>query len=85
MWAVWHTVTQTADRYLDIVTLTMPQTHFIYKGKSRPESIGTMLLRNIYHYWYHTGEAHAIRDTLGHQNLPQVVGDTPEGLYNLEP
>jgi hypothetical protein len=36
-----------------------------------------MLLRNIYHYWYHTGEAHAIRDMLGHKNLPEFVGEMP--------
>ncbi len=28
-----------------------------------------------YHYWYHLGEAHAIRQMLGHTGLPQFVGD----------
>ena len=84
MWAAWHTITQAADPYLDTLTTAMLQTYFIYKGKPRPESIGTMLLRNIYHYWYHTGEAHAIRDMLGHRELPQFVGDMSEGLYRPE-
>jgi uncharacterized damage-inducible protein DinB len=84
MWAAWHTITKTADQYLDTLTTATLQTYFIYKGKPRPESIGTMLLRNIYHYWYHTGEAHAIRDMLGHRELPQFVGDMSEGLYRPE-
>ena len=40
-----------------------------------PESIGTMLLRMIGHYWFHTGEAQAVRQLLGHRNLPDFVGD----------
>lgn len=34
-----------------------------------------------YHYWYHTGEAHAIRDVLGHQGLAEFVGDMSEAVY----
>jgi hypothetical protein len=34
-----------------------------------------MLLRMIGHYWFHTGEAHAVRQLLGHPNLPDFVGD----------
>lgn len=84
MWTAWHTVTQSADSYLDTLTTTKLQNFFIYKGKPRPESIGTLLLRNLYHYWYHTGEAHAIRDMLGHQNLPEFVGDMSLGTYRPE-
>lgn len=32
-------------------------------------------LRNIYHYRCHIGEAHAVRQQLGHRDLPQFVGD----------
>ena len=32
-------------------------------------------MRNIYHYWYHTGENMAIRQQLGHMQLPEYVGD----------
>jgi hypothetical protein len=46
-----------------------------------PESIGTLLYRNLYHYWFHTGEAHAIRQMLGHRDLPQFVGDMSKALY----
>jgi hypothetical protein len=81
MWAAWRSITQAADQYLNTLTTPVLENHFIYKGKPRPESVGTMLLRNIYHYWYHTGEAHAIRDMLGHKDLPQFVGDMSEALY----
>ena len=46
-----------------------------------PESIGTLLLRNIYHYWFHIGEAHAVRQVLGHTDLPQFVGKISEAPY----
>ena len=84
MWAAWHSITQAADQYLDVLTTPVLETHFIYKGKPRPESVGTMLLRNIYHYCYHTGEAHAIRDMLGHRDLPQFVGEMSESFYRPE-
>jgi hypothetical protein len=29
----------------------------------------------IYHYWYHTGENMAIRQKLGHKQLPEYVGN----------
>ena len=84
MWAAWRNITLAADPYLDTLTPTTLQTYCIYKGEPRPESIGTMLLRNTYHYWYHTGEAHAIRDMLGQRELPQFVGDMSEAIYRPE-
>ena len=36
---------------------------------------GRLLLRVVYHYWYHTGENAAIRQILGHTGLPDFVGD----------
>ena len=52
----------------------------------RPDdsSIGTYLLRNIYHYWYHLGEALAARQVLGHTALPDFVGDI-DGLAPYRP
>ena len=84
MWAAWRSITQAADQYLGTLTTPVLEKHLIYKGKPRPESVGTMLLRNIYHYCYHTGEAHAIRDMLGHRDLPQFVGDMSEAYYQPE-
>lgn len=84
MWDAWRIITQTADEYLDTLTTELLQTHLEYKGGRRPESIGTMVYRNTYHYWHHLGEAHAIRQMLGHQDLPEFVGDMSQALYRPE-
>ncbi len=84
MWAAWHTITRAADSYLVTLETSALETHFVDRDKPRRESVGTMLLRNIYHYWYHTGEAHAIRDMLGHVGLPQFVGDMTQAIYQPE-
>ena len=84
MWAAWRTITAAADTCLETLTAPSLQTHLIYKDKPRPEDIGTCILRNTYHYWYHTGEAHAIRDMLGHRELPEFVGDMSAAGYRPE-
>jgi hypothetical protein len=50
------------------------------KVRSR-ENIGTRLLRTTYHYFFHTGEAHAVRQQLGHPDLPFFVGYMPGDLF----
>ena len=85
MWAVWRTITNAADEYLDTLTAKQLQTHLEWKDKPVPESIGTMLQRVIYHYWYHIGEAMAVRQLLGHSDLPEFVGDLgTQGPYRPE-
>jgi uncharacterized damage-inducible protein DinB len=84
MWATWHTVTQAADQFLDTLTTKKLQTYLEWEGKPMRESTGTLLLRNMYHYWFHTGEAHAIRQMLGHGDLPQFVGDMSSAFYRPE-
>ena len=84
MWQAWQNITQEADIYLDGLSLDMLVTHSEFDGKKSDESIGTMLYRNIYHYWFHTGEAHAVRQMLGHKNLPQFVGDMSQANYSPE-
>jgi uncharacterized damage-inducible protein DinB len=84
MWAAWREVTSAADRYLETLTPERLTTRLIWKGEPRPETIGTMLLRNIYHYWFHIGEAHAIRQQLGHRDLPEFVGDMSMAAYRPE-
>lgn len=81
MWAAWHEVTAHADLYLDTLDSEALQGFFEWKGKPLAESIGTMLHRTIYHYWFHLGEAHAIRQMLGHRDLPQFVGDMSGAHY----
>jgi hypothetical protein len=82
MRAVWKTVTSAAERYLDTLTPELLHTHLAWQGKPRPEDIGTSLLRNIYHYWFHLGEAYAIRQLLGHSDLPEFVGDMSSVRYD---
>jgi hypothetical protein len=85
MWAAWHEVTAAADKYLDTLTVDTLQTHFIWNGQPRDESVGTLLHRNIYHYWFHTGECAGIRQALGHTGLPDFVGDFDEkSIYRPE-
>ena len=45
------------------------------------ESVDTRILRTTYHYFFHTGEAHAIRQQLGHPDLPYFVGSMPHYLW----
>jgi hypothetical protein len=70
-WATWEAVTAAADPWLDALT---PETVRapLAEGFS---SVGTFLLRNTYHYWYHLGEGLAVRQMLGHTGLPDFVGD----------
>jgi uncharacterized damage-inducible protein DinB len=84
MWAVWRRVTAAADEYLDTLTPAILQTFLQRDGKPVDESVGTLLMRNLYHYWYHTGEAAAVRQLLGHKNLPDFVGDMDAAAYRPE-
>lgn len=81
MWHFWHEITTAADCYLDTITPEMLGTPLFWQDGQTAEDVGTSLLRNIYHYWFHIGEAHAIRQVLGHTKLPQFVGDLAEVRY----
>jgi hypothetical protein len=76
-WAAWNTITAAADPWLD--TLTTEQLHlrrpFRIGDQEIYLSFGSLMLRVIYHYWYHTGENMAIRQMLGHADLPDFVGN----------
>jgi uncharacterized damage-inducible protein DinB len=77
MQRAWRDITACADEYLDRLTPELLLTYFEPDGNRSPENVGTLLLRNITHYWFHTGEAHAMRQQLGHLDLPQFVGNIP--------
>ncbi|KAA3642403.1 MAG: DinB family protein [Chloroflexi bacterium] len=81
MWDTWRTVTQAADVYLDTLTSEVMLTHFEFRGKTLGESVGTQIQRTLYHYWFHTGEAHAIRQQLGHTDLPEFVGSFGDAVF----
>ncbi len=74
MWAAWQQITTESDDYLDTLTDEILTTFYVVDGKAVSESIGSQLQRLIYHYWYHQGEAQAIRQLLGHAGLPRFVG-----------
>lgn len=75
MLAAWREITAEADRYLEPLTVADLQSRWVVKGKAVPADVGTVLLRITYHYWYHTGEIMAIRQMLGHTDLPEYVGE----------
>ena len=81
MWDAWHTITAAADEFLEALTPQDLELRPERNGRVLRESVGTLLMRNIYHYWFHTGEAHAIRQMLGHGDLPQFVGDMSRVVY----
>lgn len=37
-----------------------------------PENLGTAVMRNTFHYWFHCGEVNAIRQLLGHAEIEFV-------------
>jgi hypothetical protein len=75
MLAAWKTITQATDSWLDTLTSATLLVHATNKGKPIKYTYGNLLQRVIYHYWYHLGENMAIRQLLGHKQLPQFVGD----------
>jgi hypothetical protein len=72
--SAWRAVTAAVDPWLDTLTSAKLQKHVISKGKQIAYICGNLLQRVIYHYWYHIGENLAIRQQLGHSQLPQFVG-----------
>jgi hypothetical protein len=77
MWVAWRAITNELDPWLDALTssdLAEPR-QFSIGVHTIPFTIGTNIQRITYHYWYHCGENRAIRQLLGHTNLPEFVGD----------
>ena len=87
-WQAWETITQACDPWLDELTTEKLQQAYVAKGRTGPNTFGSLLLRMIYHYWYHAGENMSIRQVLGHKDLPEFVGSIddeapyiPEGQF----
>ena len=76
MLTTWQTITQAADPFLDQIT-TVQLEGSITLGQWKT-TVGSLMLRVIYHYWYHTGEIMAIRQLLGQTELPEFVGNIDE-------
>lgn len=76
MLSMWGKITRAADPWLESLTSEKLQGYIVKKDGTPGGAIfGSLLQRTIYHYWYHTGENLAIRQMLGHTNLPQFVGN----------
>jgi uncharacterized damage-inducible protein DinB len=75
MWAAWREITEAADPLLDTLTTETLLVPFTSNSRTDGETAGTRLQRTIYHYWYHTGEAQAVRQLLGHADIGSFVGD----------
>jgi hypothetical protein len=71
----WRTIAAAVDPWLDSL-VPADFLKILDRGKDFGKyMLGNLLQRVIYHYWYHNGENLAIRQALGHTNLPQFVGD----------
>lgn len=75
MLETWHEIAQAADPYLNTLTTETLLTDLLLNGEPVGQSRGSALRRITYHYWYHIGEIQAIRQMLGHRDLPEYVGD----------
>ena len=76
--AAWREITTAGDAWLDEQTTETLTAGFEVKrlnGQPGVIAYGSLLLRMIYHYWYHNGENQAIRQMLGHTGLPDFVGN----------
>jgi hypothetical protein len=75
MLELWRNVSKAADHYLDSLTTEILLTELLLNGQPVGQSRGSALRRITYHYWYHIGEIQAIRQMLGHTDLPEYVGE----------
>ena len=82
---IWEHVTAAADPYLDQLGAAALVVDLPDDGQPTGQTKGSALLRITYHYWFHTGEIQAIRQLLGHTDLPEYVGDIEsEAPYRQE-
>lgn len=70
----WQKITEEIDPWLDTLTTSDLLESIKQNGKETSKKYGNLIHRTIYHYWYHLGENMAIRQQLGHKNLPDFVG-----------
>ncbi len=72
---IWQEVILSSAPYLDGLTTDSLQQDLLLEGKPVGQSVGSAMRRMTYHYWYHVGEIQAVRQMLGHRELPEYVGD----------
>jgi hypothetical protein len=70
--------------YTHLRRLLQPRS-FVIDEQTIELTFGNLLQRVIYHYWCHIGENLAIRQLLGHTDLPEFVGNLDdEAPYRVE-
>jgi hypothetical protein len=74
MWAAWERVTAIADPFLDGLRSSDLTVALPHDGRDKAPTAGDQLQRITYHYWSHCGESSAVRQLLGHPDVPQFVG-----------
>ena len=74
MWAAWERVTAIADPFLDSLTSAALEVALPHDGRAKAPTAGDQLQRITYHYWSHIGESSAVRQIMGHADLPEFVG-----------
>ena len=79
--SAWQAITDASNPFLDQLTTADLQAPMFKDGELPGANVGTFMLRVTYHYWFHIGEILSIRQILGHQNLPDYVGD----IYHKAP
>jgi len=71
--ALWCATCDAADEWLHAATEESMSVMFVSPGlRGHRENAGTLLTRNIFHYWSHIGEISAVRQVLGHR-APEFV------------
>ena len=75
MLAVWARITAAADPFIDALTTESLEVPLAFDKREPPSVAGSQFQRITYHYWNHIGEASAVRQILGHADLPEYVGD----------
>lgn len=74
----WRAIGVAADRWLDALTVATLLERPVRNGRPISRTVGNLLQRTIYHYWFHAGEILAVRQLLGHADLPEFVGNLDE-------
>ena len=86
MQATWARVVGAADGYLDGLTTADLERPLAHDVRTNRPTAGTQLQYITYHYWSHVGEASAVRQMLGHTDLPEYVGRMPaEAHFRRDP
>ena len=82
----WREVTTASDPVLDTLDTAGLEAWLPRTRQPQTRTVGSAVQRVTYHYWFHIGEITAIRQILGHDDVPEFVGDIDgEAPYRAEP